>query len=442
MPQKMQPPKKNTGFYFAPYKQDNLVPMLLWEGIYYLFGKRSEADIQNLGLDRAESFYEDFYQLTSVPLKGEGSEQAKKYLGEFKERGLSVEDSVKVGSVLIILENYTQRISKNSDYKLLQKPNEFVENGWLWVMGQPYFNAITSSRFPLSLMNIFFQFRDPNAVLPFSELLNKSKKADSVGTPDNEHINQALDHLMRLGLIREVRDDSFQLVRNQLNKDGREIYTILKRRFDTLPNNELLRKCRSIDPQRALFTEKIAKTGQFDIDDPYITEIFEDLKRFVLDTDMDLLLTAAHLRRNIRLNKRWSAIKNTFQNYLEKETSLVKVKKKIVLHPKVQKIRLTLPLSERKEMKIRYGQLIICLQDNIFNLIGIGREYQIRLSLNRGDVVVWQQTLSYENAKIQVDLTKEMQISPEVSYDLTLETEPINQVQINIQLIAQYLNLN
>ncbi len=324
--------------------------------------------------------------------------------------------------------------------KYARKPFSYLQQNWCSTLALPYPNAQKSSRFPLAILNVFW--RKPNGkVIRFSELSKRIQKPNSTSPPDPLFVHQALEHLQKLELITQVDSGGYRFQREQLSQDGYRIWQHQVLHQQSKASEELIEWGQAQNPKLAQVAQELIRLGNYDFDTNF-RKIFNSLSLVRLETDLPWLQYAVKRHRHRPATAdRWAKCWKLYENSLAaNQTRQQSAKVKLYLKDQVEHVAV-LKLESIEKHTLRWGKIVIWVNDKRQQLTGYGHNETILTMLQKGKRLVWQRELTDENELVRFDLTADMQQDlSDICYRLKMRASaPLPQVKIEAQIEAEFL---
>ncbi|GJM40111.1 MAG: hypothetical protein DHS20C20_03930 [Ardenticatenaceae bacterium] len=426
--------KQASNTYMIPFSHldGTLAEMLFADAIYFLLATRGETNRK--GHRFVETTIIELQTLTSLTRKTI-RKQMDRLLQLDAPFQFVEEDGITPNSRLL-KQCYYQKLNQE---RCIQKPQSFMRNHWGWVLAQPLPGQNKSSRFPYAILNILV--RKPNGRLTsLKELQKRIQKRGARKLPSLMHVQKAIAFLQDLNLI--AKDgEGFRLNKAQFAQNGRSQYEKLAKPSSNKQETQLWQWATKETPKRAKLAQEIATLGQFDAR-TFGKEIFYDLAQIQQDTDLDWLKYAVQRHRHRPQTKdRWQRCWQLFQNRLTQQkygARSPKVHLKFS-HQTKHTIQLTLPNHQPAEL--RWGKLVIWVEDSRFIATGMGRQETIQVKLGwQYDNFFWKRKISYEDSLIRLDLTAVLKQTSTPLFEFHASTQkPLRQFSLDILLESEYI---
>lgn len=409
-----------------------LADMLFWDAVFYLLAVRGEWNEQ--GHHFVETTHAEMAALTGLTHRTL-RQKLDLALANPDPYRLHEEDGIIAHGRIL---KFRQWRELNSREKIILKPAGFMNNGWAWVLSQPYPGESKTARFPLAILNRLLM-KPPGRATTRAELIQRTRQPGRKKLPDTGDVNQALAHLLALRLIEQTEPEEFQVCREQFAIPAQRIWQQVARSLLSSPEPDKVQQARQLDAPRAAQALRLAELGQFDLD-RHFNEIFYDLSRFRLETDLPHLEYVVYRnRRKPAAADRWQNCIIAFERRLAQQSGQV-ASEKVTFDLRAapaQTLKLALPPDERQ---LRWGKLVIWYEDRRFAFSGqpVTRE-PVLAQLHLGETTLWERALTYETGVIHHDLTAPMQ-NGATAFFLSLSAgAPLPQVVVTAMLEAQYL---
>lgn len=430
----------------------NLAEMLVWDAVYFLLTICGQTNRQQERF--VDVRLQDIAALTDITTKR---------IRSVLDDGLTLPEPFRLweeeGDGAYTLRLKFKRLEEQfRQGKAVQKPVSFMQaeggaqtvtdsaksyerweaqRNWGIIFSRPYPDAAKASRFPLAILNLFLG-RPNGRFISLDELVRRCGKKKSKSNPERFHLRTAADHLLALGLLVEPEPERFQLVREQLHTSGEAAWQQLlnqrskaaaKQRVWITKQNQTLLK----------LAKELAQLGKFD-PITHLREIYDYLYSLQLETDLPLLKTVAtsHRRRPPGRN-RWHDCCDAFEKKLRRQQTIVRTPKvKLDLKRQAEQ-RAPLRLQTQAKAVIRFGRLVLWINDRRFRAVGMERAAQISVVLKQQAQTIWQRIVTYEDALVHADLTASMKQADPV-YEIEIKSgRPLRQFTITAQLEAEFL---
>ena len=421
-------------FYSIPacYLNGNLATMLFGDALFYLLALRGERNKK--GHLMAETNHSEMMALTGLTRRSlrQLLDEALDFPPPHQLQDLAV--SILPHGRTVVLPHYDQLMAAEKVYR---KPVTFVTNGWARLLGQPYPGATKKSRFPLTVLNRLLM-KPAGRLTSRRELIERTRHPEKDKAPDAGVINEALSHLLALGLVEEAEKDLFRACPEQFNLPAEQIGRKLLIAPGAGPETAAISQTRETDPQRTELALRLARLGNFDLV-RHFQEIFHTLPQFQLESDLDLLEYVIHRRRQRPPSQqRWHECVASFERALLKESVIIASPKLKLAFRRQNRHVVELTLPPYNGRALRWAKLVIWYEDGRFAFSGIPSTTAVNVTLLAGSELVWQRTLTYEDHVVRCDLTASARAEPPPVYRLLAETtEPSRHISLEAMLEAQ-----
>lgn len=425
--------KPGTTTYTIPmaHLEGTLAEMLFADAVYFLLAAKGETNAQAHCF--VETTTDELHTLTGLTKKTL-RKQLDRLLQmdppfQFKE-----EDGIGANGRLLKQCHYFELKQR----PCVQKPQSFMGNHWGWVLAQPMPGQSKTSRFPYAILNILM--RKPNG--RFTTLKELQKRIQKRGThklPPLGQVQKALTFLQDLNLIAK-EDEGYRLIKAQFDQNGRWQYETL---LATPPNKEavqLWQWATQEAPKRAELAQEIAALGQFDVL-THGKEIFYDLAQIQLETDLVWLKYAVHRHRHrVQAKDRWQKCWQLFQNRLNQQRYGGRSAKVHLKFSPQASHHIQLELPHHQPSELRWGKLVIWVEDGRFTATGIGRAETILIQLQQQKTMLWQREIRYEDSLVRLDLTAVLRQPNNPVFEFHASApKPLKQFSLDILLEAEYI---
>lgn len=420
-------------YYIIPtcHLQGSLADMLFWDALYYLLAIHGLSNPQ--GHRYVETNYDELQSLTGLTRKTL-RKQIDKALASPAPYQIKEEEGIAPQS-WVLKHRFYDTINQG---KRIQKPVGMMQQGWGWVLAQPYIGHKKSSRFPLAILNILLR-KPAGHTTTIQELAQRVKKSTAHAPPDLTHIQQAITHLEALALINS-NSSGVWVIKEQFNLDGRVLYkNLAETAVFNSTQDTLVQWGNKIDIARTKTTLEIMHLGQFEAS--YFKEIFHSLAHIQHQTDLSWLLYAVHRHRHrLQTHQRWQNCWQLFQNTLQKNMYGTTSKKVHINLSKQSAHKLQLTLPQHDPQTLRWCKLVLWICDARFLSCGIGREEKVKIEVWDANSLIWQCQLGYEHEIVRCDLTAivRKQTMPIIQIQITTPSQ-LPQFSLDCLLEAQYL---
>lgn len=412
--------------------QGNLAETLFWDAVFYLLATHGETNPS--GYRFVETRYSDLQNLADL---------SRKTLRKMIDMALQLdepyrlweEEGIQPYSFRLMHKQYQEWLEAD---KFILKPAYYMENGWAWVLAQPYPNSSKKTRLPLAVINVLFR-RPHGQTASFHEIVSRCRNKKK--PPDAAEVEKAMAHLAKLKLINKVEPDQFRLVRERFHDDGRVAWQQIQSPDPTTPNSQLLQWANKIDPQRAVLTEEIIRLGHFD-SQRHFKEIFFDLASVQNGVEIDWLKYVVKRKQGYRLTsrRRWRSIWKSYERKLRKEMFGSESKKVKFDLGQGKESQAKLSLDNHYPNLLRWGKLVVWVYDARYQFCHLRRPETVQIMLARDGHQVCQFQLHCEDEVVRCDLAKDLRTTHSAIYYLFVEVErPLHQFSIAARLEAEYL---
>lgn len=343
------------------------------------------------------------------------------------------EEGSRPNSRLLVQPDYTRLYQTRHLYK----PLPFVENRWGSVLARPLPGRKNGSRFPYAILNLLLR-KPPGHLTGFAEIRQRIKKRGAHKPPDPVLVWESLTFLLDLGLVSGDKTAGFRTVPTGFAEDGLTRYQAVLESDDQTVNPWGWAAAEPAD--LVALVQEIATLGRFD---PlrYGPEMLEDLATLRPETDLGYLRYAVKRhRKRPQTADRWPACWRLFQNNLARQRTQIRSPKVHLTFFPDHVHHHPLQLPRFQPARLRWGKLVIWVNDRRFAASGIGREESIEAQLWSGDEMVWRRQLTYEDSVVRHDCTAVLK-SPDPPRLLFQARSPIRlkQFSLDIQLEAEVL---
>ena len=347
------------------------------------------------------------------------------------------EEGSRANGRLLVQPHYTDLYKKRHLYK----PLSFIENRWAWVLAQPLPGRSNGSRFPYAMLNLLLRKR-PGGRTPFAEIQQRIKKRGARKPPDPALVWESVTFLIDLGLVAGDKAAGFEAIPSRFEADGPTRYQSVLR-LGTRPGEptaEPWEWAQNEPVELVALLQEIAALGRFD---PlrYGPEMIEDLATLRPETDLDHLNYAVKRhRKRPQTADRWQACWQLFQNSLSRsQMHIASPKIRLAFSPEHDHSH-QLQLPPYRPARLRWGKLVIWVNDRRFAASGIGRDESIEAQLWSGAEMVWRRQLTYEDSVVRHDCTALLK-RPEPPRLLFQARSPVRlrQFSLDVQIEAEVL---
>lgn len=421
--------KRDTYLIPMAHVTGTLAEMLFADAVYFLFADRGVFNRD--GARIVETTTAELETLTGL---------TRKTIRKQLDRLLLLPPPFQLVEEAGVLAN--GRLLKQPHYAQLQterhllKPCAFMRQKWGWVLAQPLPNQNKSSRFPYALFNVMW--RKPNGrFTSFQELQQRSKKQGARKLPDSAPIYEALRFLQNLGLVEE-QNGRFRLLKAQVWQSAAPLYASLM--APKQPQANVWVWAEEEAPERVSLAQEIAALGQYDTA-VHAKEIFYDLAHIQPDTDLKWLRYAAQRHRHRPPSpERWRNCWQLFKRTLQRQRYGGQSAKHHLTFQTEMHHTLHLTLPNHRPNELRWGKLVVWVQDGRFLATGIGRTETVLVQLQDGDELLWQRRIGYEDSVVRCDLTAVLRQANAPTFHFLAETAvPLPQFSLDVQLECEYI---
>jgi hypothetical protein len=223
--------------------------------------------------------------------------------------------------------------------------------------------------------------------------------------------------------------------------DGRQAWQQIQSQESVKDNSSLLEWARKIDPQRAVLAEEMANLGGFDFH-KHFKEIFFDLAGVQHPLEIEWLRYVVKRKRSYQLSskRRWQSVWKSYERKLHKEQFGSASQKVRVNLAQIAKTMAELSLDNHDLDLLRWGKLILWVNDARYQFCGLRRPEMVQVSLEREGILICCHQLCCEDEVVRCDLTKDLRSTHTPLYQLFVEAErPLPQFTIEARLEAVYL---
>lgn len=417
----------------AGFLQGSLAEMLFWDAVFYLLA--TEGNPNPSGYRFIEASYNDLQNLADL---------SKKTLRKMIDMAMALDDldklweeeGIKPYSFRLIHKQYEERLASD---KVILKPVSYMKNGWAWVIAQTYPNTSKKSRLPLAVLNVLFR-RPHGQTASFREIVSRCRNKKK--PPDAAEVEKAISHLVKLDLISKVEPDRFRLTRERFEINGREAWQQIQSLNSPANTEHLVQWANKIDPQRSRLAVEIAELGRFDYQ-RHFKEIFFDLASVQNEQEMGWLRYVVDRKRGYRLTskQRWRSVWKSYERKLHNEMFVIVSEKVRFNLGKNEVFQAAISLDEHHPNLVRWGKLVVWVNDARYRFCHLQRPETVQVMLKRKENLVCLIHLNCEDEVIRCDLTMDLRVTKNPTYDLFVAVErPLRQFSIAARLEVEYLS--
>lgn len=412
--------------------------MFLWDAVFYLLATEGSS-YGATGIPYIETNIARLQELTG--LTRQALRKQLNAAGNLPPPYRLVEsDGFYPGNILLELPGYQDVLARE---KMILKPADFMRNGWAAVLNRPYPDSGPegrASRFPLAVLNRLLM-KPAGRTTSLGELVQRSRHPQRKQPPDTAQIVRAVEHLKALGLVEEASPEQYRVVRDQFALPAQQVWEALQREASEPEAPEVSGHLRRLDEELATLAERLAALGQFDPSN-HLAEIFHDLRRFRLETDLPLLEEVVYRRRHRPPSRRrWHDTVKAFERALQRRSNVVQ-SPKVQLSFQAERVQdVNFALDRPAGARLRWARLVVWVSDDRFAFGGAPTPASLDARVLVGEECRRRWTLNYETGVVRCDLTSALREAGSLSCRLVVEADQLTRdLSLAAQLEAQFLD--